>query len=63
MTTYGAFVKDSVDVDACEFLRMNFEHPGNIKHVEIIPPVLGKHNDFGKFRVTLRTPILDIRLR
>jgi hypothetical protein len=41
---------------------MKREHTGNIKHVEIILPVFGKANDFGKFRVTLRTPIYDVNL-
>ena len=62
VATFGTFVKDTVDLDASEFLRMKQEHPGNIKHVEIIPPVLGKPNDFGKIRVTLRTPIYEVKL-
>ena len=62
MTTIETIIKETVDLEASEYLRMRREHPENIKHAEIIPPVLGRHNDFGKIRVTLRTPIYEVNL-
>ena len=62
MTALNMVVKETVDLEPAEFLRMKQEHPSNIKHAEIIPPVLGKSNDFGKIRVTLRIPNYEVNL-
>ena len=63
MTVLNMAVRDTVDLEPSEFLRMKQEEPGNIKHVEIVPPVLGRQGDFGKIRVTLRVPIYEANLR
>ena len=62
MTTLETVVKKTVDLEASEFLRMKREHPENIKHTEIVLPVFGRPGDFGKIRVTLRTPIYEVNL-
>jgi hypothetical protein len=62
MTILESIYKETVDLEASEFLHMKREHPENIKHTEIIPPVFGKLNDFGKIRVTLRIPKYKVNL-
>ena len=61
MTYLDAIVKNTIDLEAKEFLCMKQDHPENIKSVEIIPPVLGMPG-FGKFRVTLRIPRYEVTL-
>jgi len=60
MTALDMVVRETVDIEPSEFLRLKQEHPGDIKHAEIIPPVLGKSKDFGKIRVTLRVPRYEV---
>ncbi|MDR1378339.1 MAG: hypothetical protein LBJ36_04745 [Synergistaceae bacterium] len=54
-------IKNTIDLNPDEFLRMKQEHPENIKNTEVIPPVLGTPG-FGKFRVTLRVPRYEVNL-
>ena len=47
MTALNMVVKETVDLEPADFLRMMQEHPGNIKHAEIVPPVSW---EFRRFR-------------
>jgi hypothetical protein len=53
-------VRNTVDLSPEEFLRMKKEHPGEIKSVEILPPILGQSEGFGKIRVNLSFPRYEV---
>lgn len=55
-------LKNIIDLNPADFLRMTQEAPGDIKSFRVLPPVLGKSNDFGKVRVTLARPKYEVRL-
>lgn len=54
--------KDAIDVEPAEFFRMKRECPGEIASFHVLPPVLGKSNDFGKVRVKLTNPRYEVSL-
>jgi hypothetical protein len=62
MTTLDLTRKDTLDLEPAEFIRMKQENPDSIASVQIIPPILGKSNDFGKIRVKLSVPRYDVSL-
>ena len=45
--------RDTVEMTPEEFIRMRSECPDEIKSAKIVPPVLGRSNDFGKISVKL----------
>ena len=53
MTTFDMAVKSTLDLSPEEFLDMKKKHPEEIKAVEVLPPILGKTDDFGRVRVHL----------
>ena len=61
MVSFDAVIKNTIDLDPEDFLRMKQDHSRDIKSAEIVPPVLGKPG-FGKIRVTLRAPRYEVNL-
>jgi hypothetical protein len=62
MVTIETIRKDVIDLDPAEFIKMKAENPDAIAKVEIIPPMLGVSEGFGKIRVTLAAPRYEVRL-
>jgi hypothetical protein len=55
-----AGVRNTIDLSPEEFLLMKKEHPGEIRSVEILPPILGQSEGFGKIRVKLALPRYEV---
>jgi hypothetical protein len=62
MSTMEMTRKDTIDLDPAEFIKMRAEAPERIAGATIMPPVLGKSNNFGKIRVKLSTPRYEVEL-
>jgi len=53
VTTFKTGIKNTLDLSPEEFIAMKKNHPEEIKAVEILAPVLGKTDGFGRVRVHL----------
>ena len=53
---------NTIDLQPAEFLKMKRDNPEEIASFQIIPPILGKTNGFGKVRVTLANPKYEVNL-
>ena len=62
VANFNLFPVTEKDITAEEFLSLTEEERAKIRYVKIIPPRIG-HQDFGKFKVTMKSPMYQVRVQ